>query len=148
MNLTEVHNVRVKRRYRWRVGRGESSGSGKTCGRGSKGQKSRAGVSFRPYFEGGQMPIVRRIPKRGFNNPFRKRYALVNISRLNIFNDGDVIDPQTLMAHRLVRKLIDGVKILGDGELQRRLTVKAHKFSKAAVEKIQKAGGKIELITR
>ncbi len=130
-----------------RVGRGHGSGNGKTAGKGHKGQKARSGGGVRIGFEGGQMPLARRIPKRGFNNIFAKTYATVNISKLNErFNDGDVVDAEVLKKARLISNVCDGVKILGDGELNVKLTVKAAKFTKSASEKIEKAGGKAEVI--
>ncbi len=126
-----------------RVGRGPGSGKGKTCGRGTKGQKARSGASTPPWFEGGQMPLQRRVPKRGFTNIFKKRYALVHLEDLNRFNDGEEVTPERLMEERLIRKLRDGVKILGDGVLSKRLTVHAHKFTKTAAEKITAAGGEV-----
>lgn len=147
MNLTDIYKVPTKRKKKWRVGRGESSGSGKMSGRGHKGQKARTGVSFRPYFQGGQMPIIRRIPKRGFNNPFKKTYVLVNVSQLeDHFQSNDVIDIEKLKSVGLVKKEMNGIKILGNGALTKKLIVKAHKFSKSAVEKISKAGGTAELV--
>ncbi len=126
-----------------RVGRGPGSGKGKTCGRGTKGQKSRSGASIPPWFEGGQMPLQRRVPKRGFTNIFKKRYALVHLEALNRFNDGEEVTPERFVEERLIRKLRDGVKILGDGALSKRLTVHAHKFTKTAAEKITAAGGDV-----
>jgi len=130
-----------------RVGRGHGSGNGKTAGKGHKGQNARSGGGVRPGFEGGQMPLARRIPKRGFNNIFAKEYATINVSDLNKFVDGTVVDTELLKASGLVKKVCDGVKILGDGELtSKNLTVKAVKFTKTAVEKIEKAGGKVEVM--
>ncbi len=129
-----------------RVGRGHGSGNGKTAGKGHKGQNARSGGGVRIGFEGGQMPLARRIPKRGFNNIFATKYATVNVSALNIFKDGTVVDAELLKASGLINKVYDGVKILGDGELTSQLTVKAAKFSKSAVEKIEKAGGKTEVM--
>lgn len=129
-----------------RVGRGMGSGHGKTSTRGYKGQLSRSGSSMRPGFEGGQMPLYRRLPKRGFNNIFRKEYAVINLEKLAEFEAGATVDPEVLKSLGLVKKLGDGVKVLGDGELNQALRVRAHKFSKSAVEKIQKAGGTIEVI--
>jgi large subunit ribosomal protein L15 len=129
-----------------RVGRGIGSGHGKTATRGYKGQKSRSGTSIRPGFEGGQMPLYRRLPKRGFTNIFRKEYAVVNLERLALFEAGAKVDPEALKAAGILKNLKDGVKILGAGELAHALQVRAHKFSKSAAEKIQKAGGTIELI--
>lgn len=129
-----------------RKGRGHGSGNGKTAGKGHKGQKARAGCSLRAGFEGGQMPIMRRIPKRGFHNPFSTHYTTLNVSDLEVFKDGTTVDHELLLASGLVRKLCDGVKILGDGELTKNLTVKAAAFSAAAKEKIEKAGGKAEVM--
>ena len=129
-----------------RVGRGQASGTGKTAGRGGKGQKARTGNMHFEGFEGGQMPIQRRVPKRGFTNPFRVEYALVNIGRLEELGLEGTIGPEELMKAEVFKHPKDGVKVLGDGELTRAITVRAHKFSKSAQEKIEKAGGKIELI--
>ncbi len=129
-----------------RVGRGIGSGHGKTAARGYNGQMSRAGASIRPGFEGGQMPLYRRLPKRGFHNIFRKEYAVVNLETLAEFEAGSVVDPEILKSKGIVKKLQDGLKILGVGELPHALTVRAHKFSKSAEEKIKKAGGTIEVI--
>ncbi|WP_024860937.1 50S ribosomal protein L15 [Ruminococcus flavefaciens] len=129
-----------------RIGRGHGSGNGKTAGKGHKGQKARSGGGVRIGFEGGQMPLARRIPKRGFNNIFATKYAIVNVSDLNKFKDGTVVDTELLIASGLVKKVYDGVKILGNGELTAKLTVKAAKFSQSAVEKIEKAGGKTEVM--
>jgi len=129
-----------------RIGRGHGSGQGKTAGKGHKGQKARSGGGVRIGFEGGQMPLARRIPKRGFHNIFAEQYATVNVSALNIFNAGTVVDTELLVASGLIKKVCDGVKILGDGELNTALTVKAAKFTKSAAEKIEKAGGKAEVI--
>lgn len=128
-----------------RIGRGHGSGNGKTAGKGHKGQKARAGHGQRPGFEGGQMPLQRRIPKRGFNNIFRVEYATVNVSQLNVFENGSVVDADALVEAGLVKKILGGVKILGNGELERKLTVKAAAFSKSAEEKINAAGGKAEV---
>jgi len=129
-----------------RVGRGHGSGNGKTAGKGHKGQNARSGGGVRIGFEGGQMPLARRIPKRGFNNIFATKYAVVNVSDLNKFKDDTVVDTELLVASGLVKKVYDGVKILGNGELTSKLTVKAAKFSQSAVEKIEKAGGKAEVM--
>ena len=129
-----------------RIGRGHGSGNGKTAGKGHKGQNARSGGGVRIGFEGGQMPLARRIPKRGFNNIFASEYAIVNVSDLNKFNDGTEVDTELLVASGLVKKVCDGVKILGNGELTSKLTVKAAKFSQSAIEKIEKAGGKAEVI--
>ncbi len=129
-----------------RVGRGHGSGNGKTAGKGHKGQNARSGGGVRIGFEGGQMPLARRIPKRGFNNIFATKYAIVNVSDLNKFKEGTVVDTELLVASGLVKKVNDGVKILGNGELTVNLTVKAAKFSQSAIEKIEKAGGKAEVM--
>ena len=129
-----------------RVGRGHGSGNGKTAGKGHKGQNARSGGGVRIGFEGGQMPLARRIPKRGFNNIFATKYAIVNVADLNKFKEGTVVDTELLMAAGLVKKVNDGVKILGNGDLNVNLTVKAAKFSQSAIEKIEKAGGKAEVI--
>lgn len=130
-----------------RIGRGHGSGNGKTAGKGHKGQNARSGGGVRIGFEGGQMPLARRIPKRGFNNIFAKEYAIINVSDLNKFVDGTVVDAELLKASGLVKKLCDGVKVLGNGELtSKNLTVKAVKFSETAKEKIEKAGGKVEVM--
>ena len=129
-----------------RIGRGHGSGNGKTAGKGHKGQNARSGGGVRIGFEGGQMPLARRIPKRGFNNIFATKYAIVNVSDLNKFKDGTVVDTELLVASGLVKKVYDGVKILGNGELSAKLTVKAAKFSQSAIEKIENAGGKAEVM--
>lgn len=129
-----------------RKGRGHGSGNGKTAGKGHKGQKARSGGGVRPGFEGGQTALARRIPKRGFNNIFATKYAIVNVSDLDKFVDGTVVDTELLKASGLVKKELDGVKVLGNGELTKNLTVKAAKFSAAAKEKIEKAGGKAEVM--
>ena len=129
-----------------RVGRGHGSGNGKTAGKGHKGQNARSGGGVRPGFEGGQTTLARRIPKRGFNNIFRTEYATVNVSDLEKFVDGTVVDTELLIASGLIKKELDGVKILGNGELTKNLTVKAAKFTAAAKEKIEKAGGKAEVM--
>lgn len=129
-----------------RVGRGHGSGWGKTAGKGHKGQNARSGGGVRPGFEGGQMPMTRRIPKRGFNNIFATNYSTVNVSDLEKFVDGTVVDAELLKASGLIKKINDGVKILGNGELSKNLTVKAAAFSASAKEKIEKAGGKAEVM--
>ena len=129
-----------------RIGRGHGSGTGKTAGKGHKGQNARSGGGVRPGFEGGQMPMTRRIPKRGFNNIFATKYSVVNVSDLDQFVDGTVVDADLLKASGLIRKTNDGVKILGNGELTKNLTVKAAAFSASAKEKIEKAGGKAEVM--
>ena len=129
-----------------RVGRGDSSGHGNTAGRGTKGQRSRSGVKIGAYFEGGQMPLSRRVPKRGFRNVFRKRYAIINVEQLNRFNDGETITPERLIEDGLIKKIMNGLKILSKGEMNKKIIVKAHKFSKEAINKIESAGGKAEVI--
>ena len=128
-----------------RVGRGHGSGNGKTAGKGHKGQKARAGRGQRPGFEGGQMPLQRRVPKRGFNNIFAKEYSIVNVSALEVFDDGAVVDATALVEKGLIRSATESVKILGNGELTKKLTVNASAFSASAAEKIQKAGGTAEV---
>lgn len=129
-----------------RLGRGTGSGLGKTSGKGHKGAKARSGGGKRPGFEGGQMPLVRRVPKRGFTNIFGKEYATVNVERLDTFEDGAVVTVESLMSAGIIKKTLDGVKILGGGELTRKLTVKADKFTESAKEKIEALGGKAEVI--
>ena len=129
-----------------RIGRGHGSGNGKTSGKGHKGQNARSGGGVRPGFEGGQMPMTRRIPKRGFNNIFATKYSTVNVSDLDKFVDGTVVDAELLAASGLVKNTANGVKILGNGELTKNLTVKASAFSASAKEKIEKAGGKAEVM--
>lgn len=146
MQLHELAPVAGSTKEPKRKGRGHGTGNGKTAGRGHKGQKARSGGGVRPGFEGGQMPLARRIPKRGFNNIFATRYAFVNVSALEVFADGDVVDAAKLQEKGLINKLYDGVKILGNGEISKKLTVQAAKFSQAAKEKIEAAGGKAEVI--
>ncbi len=147
MNLTSLNPNPGARKAPKRVGRGTGSGHGKTSTRGHKGQNARSGGGTRPGFEGGQMPYIRRIPKRGFKNISRKEYAIVNLYVLEErFNAGDVVDIETLEAKGIIKDIKDGVKILGEGELTKQLTVRAHKFSKTAEEKIKAAGGKVEVI--
>ena len=129
-----------------RIGRGQGTGQGTTAGRGMNGQNSRSGGGVRLGFEGGQMPLYRRLPKRGFNNKWAKEYAEVNVKDLNKFDEGATVDAAALIEKGIVKKALDGVKVLGNGELQKKLTVKAAKFSKSAAEKIEKAGGKPEVI--
>ena len=144
MKLNELETLKVNRK---RIGRGPGSGTGKTSGKGHKGQNARSGGGVRPGFEGGQLPLFRRLPKRGFNNyEFRTEYAVVNVGDLNDFKDGSVIELKNLKESGLVKKEKDGIKILGSGELTKKLTVKANKFSSTAKEKIENAGGKIEVI--
>jgi len=149
MKLHDVRNKPSARRPRKRVGRGHGSGTGKTSGRGHKGAKSRSGYKHKAAFEGGQMPLVRRIPKRGFSNyPFRKAWAEVNLSQLERFAAGSTVDPAALTDCGLAKGRFDGIVILGGGELEIALTVKAHRFSKTAVAKIEAAGGSVEVISR
>ena len=129
-----------------RIGRGHGSGNGKTAGKGHKGQKARAGHGMRPGFEGGQMPLQRRVPKRGFNNKWATNYVIVNVSALNVFEDGSVVDLAALLEKKIVRKELDGLKVLGNGEITKKLTVKAAVFSATAKEKIEAAGGKTEVV--
>ena len=129
-----------------RKGRGPGSGNGKTAGKGHKGQNARSGGGVRIGFEGGQMPITRRLPKRGFNNIFAKKYAIVNVDALNAFEDGTVVGIEELLAKKIVRKAEDGLRVLGSGEISKKLTVKANAFSEAAKAKIEAAGGKVEVV--
>jgi large subunit ribosomal protein L15 len=145
MNLDTLKPRPGAKHRRKRLGAGESSGHGKTSGKGHKGQKARSGGSIRPGFEGGQMPLIRRLPKRGFSNvQFSTRFAIVNVSQLNDFEDGAVIDEAILRKKKLIRGRLDGVKILGNGELSRKLTIKADKVSASAREKIERAGGTVQ----
>ena len=130
----------------WRKGRGPGSGNGKTAGKGHKGQNARSGGGVRPGFEGGQIPLYRKLPKRGFNNRFAKEYAIVNLDALNSFNDGDTVNLEALMSCGKIKKALDGLKILGNGEITKKITVQAKVFSKSAKEKIEAAGGKAEVI--
>ena len=130
-----------------RVGRGPGSGLGKTSGRGQKGQKARSGGSINPVFEGGQLPLYRRIPKRGFSNAkFKTVYAVINLSDLNVFEDGTVVTPALLKDTGLIKNQLDGIKVLGNGNLEKKLTIQANKFSASALEKIKEAGSKAEVI--
>jgi len=147
MNLNDVHRGIRKHKKRKRIGRGAGSGHGKTCGRGSKGQRSRAGFSVHPTFEGGQMPLVRRIPKRGFNNRWALSVAIVNVGDLEArFQADDVVDLDALRAKDLAKGRFDLLKILGDGQLTKKLKVSAHRFSKSAREKIEQAGGQVVVL--
>lgn len=146
MKLHELQPAVGAKKSPKRVGRGTGSGLGRNSGKGEKGQNARTGGGVRPGFEGGQMPLYRRLPKRGFTNIFAKEYAVINVDRLNVFEDGTVVTPEVLLEKGIVSKLYDGVKILGNGDLQKSLTVKATKFSKTAAEKIEAAGGKVEVI--
>ena len=145
MKLNELRPAEGSVQERYRKGRGPGSGNGKTAGKGHKGQNARSGGGVRPGFEGGQFPIYRQLPKRGFNNKrFATVYATINVSDLNRFEDGAIVDIQTLIDARVIRKSLDGLKVLGNGELTKKLTVKAAKFSAAAKEKIEAAGGSCE----
>ena len=144
MKLHELTPAEGSARAAWRKGRGTGSGNGKTAGKGHKGQNARSGGGVRPGFEGGQFPIYRQHPKRGFKNHFAKNYAIVNVADLEKFVDGTEVDLDVLMAAKIVRKPMDGLKVLGNGELTKKLTVKATVFSTAAKEKIEAVGGKAE----
>ena len=144
MKLHELSPAAGSAKQAWRKGRGPGSGNGKTAGKGHKGQNARSGGGVRPGFEGGQLPLYRKLPKRGFTNRFAKEYAIVNVSDLNRFEDGAIVDIQTLLDARVIRKAQDGLKVLGNGEITKKLTVKAAKFSAAAKEKIEAAGGSCE----
>ena len=146
MKLHELHPAEGSTTAGKRLGRGVGSGLGKTSGKGHKGAKARSGGGKRPGFEGGQMPLYRRVPKKGFTNIFRTEYATVNVERLEIFADGDVVTVESLMNAGIITKTLDGVKILGGGELTKKLTVKAHKFTESAKQKIEALGGKAEVI--
>ena len=146
MELHDLRPVKGSKQASKRIGRGHGSGWGKTAGKGHKGQNARSGGGVRPGFEGGQMPLQRRIPKRGFNNIFAKKVISINVSDLEKFGEGSVIDINELVNMGLVKRSFDKIKILGNGELTKSLTVKAHMFSKSAIEKIQAAGGKAEVI--
>ena len=147
MKLNELSPAEGSAKAAWRKGRGTGSGNGKTAGKGHKGQNARSGGGVRPGFEGGQLPLYRKLPKRGFHNKFAVHYSIVNVSDLNRFEDGSVVDMEALLAAKLVRKELDGVKILGEGELSKKLTVKATVFSATAKEKIEAAGGKTEEVS-
>ena len=147
MKLHELERNIGATQKKKRIGRGPGSGLGKTSGKGQKGQKARSGGSINPVFEGGQLPLYRRIPKRGFTNAkFKTVYAPINVSELNRFEDGTVVTPALLKDTGLVKKQYDGVKVLGNGELTKKLTIQANKFSETALEKIKKAGSKAEVI--
>ena len=146
VSLSVLHPPKGSRKRKVRVGRGMGSKLGKTAGSGNKGQKSRRGYSRRRGFEGGQMPLHRRIPKRGFHNPFGVSYSVVNLEELNVFPAGETITPELLRAHGFIRRATDPIKVLGDGELKNKLTIHAHAFSAAAKEKITKAGGTFEVV--
>ena len=145
MKLNELRPAEGSVKANFRKGRGAGSGNGKTAGKGHKGQNARSGGGVRPGFEGGQLPLYRKLPKRGFNNKFATNYAIVNVSDLNVFENGAVVDLEALLAKKIVRKSLDGLKVLGNGELTKKLTVKATVFSATAKEKIEAAGGKTEV---
>ncbi len=145
MKLYELSPAPGSARKAWRKGRGTGTGNGKTAGKGHKGQNARSGGGVRPGFEGGQLPLYRKLPKRGFYNRFAKQYAVVNVSDLNVFEDGATVDMNALLEKRIVRKPQDGLKVLGNGEITKKLTVIAKVFSGAAKEKIEAAGGKTEV---
>ncbi len=146
MDLSNLQPALGSHRNRKRIGRGHGSGTGKTAGKGHKGQKARSGGSIKAGFEGGQMPLQRRLPKRGFTPLSRKEYALVNLRDLELFETGSVVDVEALGKAGLIGQLKDGIKVLGDGDLTKSLTVRAHKFSKSAQDKIAAAGGTVEVV--
>jgi len=146
VSLSNLGPPKGSRKKKVRVGRGMGSKLGKTAGAGNKGQKSRRGYSRRRGFEGGQMPLHRRIPKRGFHNPFGVSYSVVNLEELNVFPAGETVTPDLLRAHGFIRRATDPIKVLGDGELKTKLTIQAHAFSESAKEKITKAGGSFEVV--
>jgi large subunit ribosomal protein L15 len=146
VSLSNLGPAKGSRKKKVRVGRGMGSKLGKTAGAGNKGQKSRRGYSRRRGFEGGQMPLHRRIPKRGFHNPFGVSYSVVNLEELNVFPAGETVTPDLLRAHGFIRRATDPIKVLGDGELKTKLTIHAHAFSATAKEKITKAGGSFEVV--
>ena len=146
MKLHDLKPVDGATHYKKRIGRGTSSGTGKTAGRGSKGQNSRAGGGVRLGFEGGQTPLFKRLPKRGFTNFFKKEFAIVNLEQLNRYKKGTIVTPELLLADKVIRELKGGLKVLGNGKLETSITVKAHKFSASASEAITAAGGKAEVL--
>ena len=147
MKLHELSPAEGSVKASFRKGRGAGSGNGKTAGKGHKGQNARSGGGVRPGFEGGQLPLYRKLPKRGFNNArFGKQYTVINVEALNKFNDGDVVDSAALLLNGMIDSVNDGVKILGEGELTKKLTVKAKVFSASAKEKIEAVGGKTEVV--
>ena len=146
MKLHELKPAAGSKKAPKRIGRGTGSGLGRNAGKGEKGQNARSGGGVRPGFEGGQMPLYRRLPKRGFKNPFSKEFVCINLDRLNIFENGTEITPEILLERRVISKVLDGVKILGNGTLEKSVTVKGCKFSKSAKEKIEAAGGKVEVM--
>ena len=145
MKLHELSPAEGSAKSAWRKGRGPGSGNGKTAGKGHKGQNARSGGGVRPGFEGGQIPLYRKLPKRGFTNHFAKNYAIVNVCDLNCFEDGAVVDIEALLAAKIIRKPLDGLKVLGCGEITKKVTVKAAVFSATAKEKIEAAGGTTEV---
>ncbi len=145
MKLHELSPADGSTKVAKRIGRGHGSGNGKTAGKGHKGQKARSGRGIRAGFEGGQMPLQRRVPKRGFNNIFASQFAIVNVSDLNVFEEGAVVDAKALQDKGLINKVYDGVKVLGNGEISKALTVKASAFSESAKSKIESVGGKAEV---
>ncbi|MBU6391012.1 MAG: 50S ribosomal protein L15 [Planctomycetes bacterium] len=147
MNLKDVKAIPIYRKRKKRVGRGRGSGMGKTSCRGGKGATARSGNETSIQFEGGQTPLFRRLPKRGFNNPFKKKYAVINLRDIAQFEKGTTVNTEKLKEAGLIKKVLDGVKVLGDGEIKNPLTVIAHKFSKAAIEKIKAAGGEIKVLS-
>ena len=146
MKLNELSPAQGSAKAAWRKGRGPGSGNGKTAGKGHKGQNARSGGGVRPGFEGGQLPLYRKLPKRGFTNIFATKYAIVNVEKLNAFEDGAVVDINALLEKKIIRKELDGLKVLGGGEITKKLTVKAAIFSASAKEKIEAAGGKAEVV--
>ena len=146
MKLHELSPAAGSTKAPCRKGRGAGSGNGKTAGKGHKGQNARSGGGVRPGFEGGQLPLYRKLPKRGFTNRFATQYAIVNLADLDVFENGAVIDLDTLVANGMIKKTFDGLKVLGDGEITKAFTVKATKFSASAKEKIEAAGGKTEVV--
>ena len=147
MNLFDIKSIPFPRKRKKRVGRGRGSGMGKTSCRGGKGATARSGNETSIQFEGGQTPLFRRLPKRGFNNIFKKEYSIVNVKDIARFDNGTHVNPEKLMEVGLIRKVLDGVKVLGDGEITKPLTVSAHKFSNVAIEKIKAAGGEIKVLS-
>ena len=146
MKLNELKPAAGSAKAAWRKGRGAGSGNGKTAGKGHKGQNARSGGGVRPGFEGGQLPLYRKLPKRGFKNHFATQYAIINLSALDAFENGAVIDLDTLVVNGIIKNTFDGLKVLGDGEVTKAFTVKATKFSASAKEKIEAAGGKTEVV--
>lgn len=146
MKLHELKPAAGSKSAPKRIGRGTGSGLGRNAGKGEKGQNARSGGGVRPGFEGGQMPLFRRLPKRGFKNPFTKQIVSINVDRLNVFENGTEVTPEVLLERGVISKVLDGVKILGNGNIEKNLTVKGCKFSKSAIEKIEAAGGKVEVM--